>query len=207
LGCGTGTHALRLAQLCPGAHVTGIDLSEASIRLAENLRRQPPEGDRLCFLAQNYMHYDGGPYDLIYSDTSLHLIAAPTVQLFAKVAGDLKPGGYLVCSMPYPCLTNTVLFLVRRLLRLVRCRASDFAIFSVARMLHGREMPVALLKERVQYMYSIPHRLGSKSLERQLAQQFQLDCQGVYPYRHDSLGRPRHKLWVFQRRETVVMAA
>jgi SAM-dependent methyltransferase len=207
LGCGTGTHAARLAQVWQQAHITGVDISEASIRQAEKLRRQLPEGDRLCFLAQDYMKCHHGPYDLIYSDSCLHLIATPTQQLFAKVAADLKPGGYLVCSMPCPCLFNTVLFLVRRMLRLVRCRASDFAIFSLAKLLHAGDMPVARLKERVQYMYVIPQRLGSKSLEGQLTEQFQLDCQGVYPYHHASLGQPRHKLWVFQRRKTVALAA
>src|SRR5436189_3008070 len=85
LGCAAGAHAAQLAQRWPGAHITGIDISEVSIRQAENLRRQLPEANRLCFLAQDYMKCRRGPYDLIYCDSCLQLIPTPTEQLFAKV--------------------------------------------------------------------------------------------------------------------------
>src|SRR5439155_586679 len=85
-------------------------------------------------------------------------------------------------------------------------RATDFVIFSLAKLLHAGDMPAAWLKERIHYMYMVPHRLGSKSLAQQLAQQFQLDCLGVYPYPHASLGQLRHKFWVFQRRKSVALS-
>jgi SAM-dependent methyltransferase len=207
LGCGTGALAFRLASACADAHVTGIDISQISIAEAERTRLQSPFTGRLRFIARDYMDHALGPFDLIYADSSLHLIQAPNEQLFAKLVGELKPGGHLVCSMPYRCLFNSFLFLVRRCLRLIRCRAVDHAIFSIAVLLHGKSLPLSRLRERVPYMYLIPPRVGSKSLERQLAADFHLECRGRYPYPHSSLGQPRHDLWIFHRPALCSVAA
>jgi hypothetical protein len=129
----------------------------------------------------------------------LHLIPQSNDLLFAKLADGLKPGGFLVFSMPKLSPYNRCLGIVRRCLRLTRSRLTDRMILMIARLLHGREKTDSFLLERVHYMYFLPHRVMDSAMERVLDEQFDLHCQGAHPYPHASIGQFKHGLWVFQK--------
>jgi len=148
LGCGTGLNTLALAAALPRATVTGVDLSAASIAVAESARRRHAAGDRVAFTAANYLAFPGGPFDVIVSDTVLYAIPASDDALFGKIAGDLVPGGLLLYTMPTDALGNRLLVGLRRGLRRLRGPATDALVLGLARALHGRDYDDALLRER-----------------------------------------------------------
>ncbi len=156
LGCGTGGLLFRLASALPSATCVGIDISLANIAVAEAAMRGRPDRDRLAVEAADYLEWKTPPVDVIAIDGVLHLIPAGIDALAAKLAHDVKPGGVIVNSMPYECVYNTLFKATRRMLRATRSSWTDAAILAVGRKLHP-EMTVALLRERVHYMYSAAH--------------------------------------------------
>jgi hypothetical protein len=135
------------------------------------------------------------------SDGVLHLLPGTTESLFAKLAGDLRPGGVLVCAMPYDCAYNRMFALVRRGLRLVRSRATDALILAAGRALHGRDMDEAGRRERVPYMYLPPTRLETRALTAEIAPSAGLRAIAHYPMRSTSLSQLRHRVTIFEKRE------
>lgn len=92
LGTGTGETALRVLALHPAARWTGIDASEAMLARA---RERLPEAElRLSRLEDPLPE---GPFDLVVSTLAVHhLDGAGKRDLFARVAGVLRPGGRFV---------------------------------------------------------------------------------------------------------------
>ncbi|MGI5330611.1 class I SAM-dependent methyltransferase [Actinomadura nitritigenes] len=99
LGCGTGQYTLKLAERYPDAHITGVDLSMASLRYAQRraadrgmdwtLVRGPAEDTRL----------QSGSQDLVTSFILLHEMPPHAVaKVFAEAYRLLRPGGDLVFS-------------------------------------------------------------------------------------------------------------
>jgi SAM-dependent methyltransferase len=158
LGCGTGSLIFRLANALPAAELVGIDVSPANISAAR--RRNDAEfRGRLRLVVADYLAFHDPPFDVIVSDGVLHLIAAPTSALIAKLAADLKPDGLLVCDMPYDCAYNRAFAAVRRGLRMIRSPIMDALILAAGRLLHSQQMDDDRLRERVQYMYVPPERM------------------------------------------------
>jgi tRNA (cmo5U34)-methyltransferase len=92
LGTGTGETALRVLARHPHARWTGIDASEAM--LARARERLPGAELRLSRLEDPLPE---GPFDLAVSTLAVHhLDAAGKRDLFARVAGSLRPGGRFV---------------------------------------------------------------------------------------------------------------
>ena len=92
LGIGTGETALRVLARHPGARWTGIDASEAM--LARARERLPDAELRLSRLEDPLPE---GPFDLVVSTLAVHhLGGAGKRDLFARVAGVLRPGGRFV---------------------------------------------------------------------------------------------------------------
>jgi SAM-dependent methyltransferase len=169
LGCGSGSLAWLLADALPAASVTGIDVSPANIRaaLAQTVDRSPSA--RVAFEVADYLEYRADPFDAIVADGVLHLIPGDTNTLVRKIAGDLRPGGVFICSMPFDCFYNRTFAVVRRILRAVRSPLVDAAILQAGRLLHGREMDDDRLRERVDYMYIPPERMMDEALGKQFA--------------------------------------
>jgi tRNA (cmo5U34)-methyltransferase len=92
LGTGTGETALRVKAAQPAAEWVGIDASEAMLARA---RERLPDADlRLQRLEDEF---PSGPFDLVVSALAVHhLDGAGKRDLFARVAGVLKPGGSFV---------------------------------------------------------------------------------------------------------------
>jgi trans-aconitate methyltransferase len=159
LGCGTGVMLLDLLDTLPNAMLTGIDISHANIRAAECDRLRHSQVERLQFVQGDYLEFQMAPVDVIVADGVIQLVPGPVAPIFQKLARDLRPGGVLICSMPYACFYNRVFSLLRRFLSRVRSNWIDELILRLARAVYGREIDENLLKERVWYMYVAPERL------------------------------------------------
>jgi len=164
IGCGTGSLLFRLADMLPSAVLVGIDISPENIQSAKAHQAARAPAARLEFEAADYLEYRAEPFDFIVTDGVLHLVPGDTTALVRKLAGDLKDGGVLVCTMPFDCAYNTIFAAVRRVLRAVRFPWLDRRILQVARLVHGGDMDDDSLRERVDYMYIPPERMMGEQL-------------------------------------------
>ena len=196
LGCGTGVNVLALAEALPRATVTGVDLSAASIAVAEAARRRHAAAERVTLATANYLAFTGGPFEVVVSDTVLYAIPAADEALFGKIAGDLVPGGLLVYTMPTSALANRLVVGLRRLLRRARGRTTDAALLSIARALHGGRYDDALLRERVPYMYVVPDRYDSRALHARLRRRWGFEVLATEPIPRASPAQLKHRLVV-----------
>jgi SAM-dependent methyltransferase len=199
VGCGTGSLLYRLSDALPHATLVGIDLSAANIEAASREQTGRRSNAPLHFEVADYLRYTAAaPFDAIVADGVLHLIGGDTDILVRKLAGDLRSGGVLVCSMPFECAYNEVFALVRRLLGRVRSGALDRAILQVGRVLHRSEMNDDRLRERVAYMYLPPERMMGPPLARAFASAGLSRC-ADYPMRSTSLSQLKHRVTIFVR--------
>ena len=96
LGCGTGDLTLTLAERWPGAHVTGVDSSEAMI--AEALRR--PAHPRVHFAPGDLAAWrPPAPLDVLVSNAALHWVPDHAT-LLTHLVGQLAPRGVLAFQVP-----------------------------------------------------------------------------------------------------------
>jgi SAM-dependent methyltransferase len=199
LGCGTGSLVFLLAAARPLATIVGLDISAANIRAAEAARRLSNAASRISFEQADYRAYRAEPFDAVVSDGVLHLIPGDTRALFEKIAGDLRPGAVFVCAMPYDCLYNRTFAIVRRGLRLVRSRAVDALILFAARTLHGREMDLPALRERIDYMYLPPTRMLDRATRDRVAPSAGLRAISQHAMPSTSPSQLRHNVTIFER--------
>jgi SAM-dependent methyltransferase len=93
VGCGTGELSIRLAQA--GFHVTGIDLSEDMLSVAQ--AKTCERGLSIPYFQQNMVEMEGlGPFDVItiFCDSLNYLESEEqVVETFQRVYNLLKPGG------------------------------------------------------------------------------------------------------------------
>jgi len=201
VGCGTGLLVFLLARALPVARLTGIDVSVPNIRAANAHRvtLDPATASRVRFEQADYLARAAAPVDALTTDGVLHLIPGDTRALFAKLAGDLRPGGVLVVCMPYDCAYNYAFAVLRRVLRLARSRVLDTLILQAGRVLHGREMSDEGLRERIPYMYIPPERLAGRNLRERIAPSVGLRLITRYPMPSTSLSQLKHEVLVFER--------
>ena len=96
LGCGTGDLTLVLAERWPGAHVTGVDSSEAMI--TEAGRRAVP--GRVSFeLADLAAWTPPGPLEVLVSNAALHWLPEHAA-LLSRLVSLLAPSGVLAFQVP-----------------------------------------------------------------------------------------------------------
>lgn len=94
LGCGTGQHAALLKRRHPGAHVIGLDSSEAMLEQARAL-----DADVAWVRADLATWAPPEPVDLIFANASLQWL--PDHEgLLRRLAGFLAPGGVIAAQMP-----------------------------------------------------------------------------------------------------------
>ena len=92
LGSGTGETSSRVLAIHPGAHLIGIDASEAML----NRARQVLSGADLR-VARLQDPLPPGPFDLVVSALTVHhLDGAGKADLFRRIASVLRPGGRFV---------------------------------------------------------------------------------------------------------------
>jgi len=198
IGCGTGSLLFRLAEAIPSAALVGIDVSGANVDAARRGGAGPVNA-RVEFVAADYLDYRAEPFDVIVADGVLHLVAADTTVLVRKLAGDIRAGGVFVCSMPFDCAYNRAFAALRRGLRKLRSPWLDARILQAGRVLHGRSMDEAGLRERVPYLYIPPERMMNDALADCFAAAG-LDRAADYPMASTSLSQLKHRVTIFARR-------
>jgi SAM-dependent methyltransferase len=206
LGAGTGSLVFRLAEALPSAKLIGIDVSEANVRAAVAQQATRSDTARVHFEVANYFDFAAPPFDAIVSDGVLHLIPGDTSTLITKLARDVGPGGQVILSMPYDCLYNRLMTMLRRVLRTLRSSWLDALILGAARALHGREMDDAGLEERVIYMYLVPERVMNDSLMACFAGAGLRRAAG-YSMASTSPSQLRHRVTVFVRDAPAAMSS
>jgi SAM-dependent methyltransferase len=199
VGCGAGAQIRQLASLLPAASFTGIDISPENVDAARRAAAAHSAATRMVFAAADYLQFEDGAFDVVLSDGVLHLMDAPDDILAAKLARDVADEGTLVVAMATDCLYNRVFARARRTLRAVRSPALDRLILIAARALHGRQMSVDLLAERVEYMYMPPRRLFGAPFEY-LLREAGLERVAVRPMARTSPSQLTHAAIVFRKR-------
>ncbi len=167
LGCGTGGIAIAAASACGSLEAVAIDMSPDNVRLAHQAAAQHGLADRLEAVVGDYMEWRASPFDVIISNGVLHLIAGTDGALAAKLAGDLRPGGTLIVTMPVRSPGNWVRTLLRRIWSITPT-SFDAAVVRIAGWLYPHFSPAALAA-RIPYLRVRPHRLYDPRLEQVLA--------------------------------------
>ncbi|KAJ1460146.1 S-adenosyl-L-methionine-dependent methyltransferase [Pelagophyceae sp. CCMP2097] len=96
VGCGTGALLLALAEKCPNANLTGVDLSEGMLRVARS-KCDAALAKRCTFLlgAAEALPLEDGCVDCVVTSSSFHFWGDVLGGL-AEVRRVLKPGGALL---------------------------------------------------------------------------------------------------------------
>jgi ubiquinone/menaquinone biosynthesis C-methylase UbiE len=100
LGCGTGRHALWLADA--GANVTAVDFSEGMLAEA----RRKPGAEAIRFLVHDLhqpLPFDADSFDVVVSGLVLEHLN-DIENFFAEIHRVLKPGGRAVVSAMHPAM-------------------------------------------------------------------------------------------------------
>jgi hypothetical protein len=188
-----------LAGSLPFAQFTGVDISKVNIGLAEEARKHSPFGDRIQFVAKNYMELKTIPCDIIISYSTLHLIPVTSKDLFCKIMSDLVPGGILLNVIPYGCMYNRWVSRIRCLFKAIRSPVTDALILQAAKMLYGQVLDEQQLQERVLYMYQLPEHFDGPELRQLLKVNCSLNVIGEHEEVHASVGQLKHRLTVFRK--------
>lgn len=95
VGCGTGKNLVQLTKLFPHAQLTGIDVSEDMLALAQ---KKFEGNDRVKLIDRAYgqdFQFDGSAPDVVLFSYALTMINPQYAELIAKAQSDLKPGGHI----------------------------------------------------------------------------------------------------------------
>lgn len=101
IGCNIGVLSLLASQVVKEGSITGVDLSPASIAVAEKNNR----AKNVRFIASDIFEYrhEGAPADfIIIFDVLEHIPTAQHDELFRRLAGWLAPGGRILINIPNP---------------------------------------------------------------------------------------------------------
>lgn len=199
IGCGTGEQLVSLARKFPNARLTGIDISDPNVAIACDLVQRESFSDRIEVVQADYLTRRLGNFDVIVSYSTLHLIPAPDVALFSKLANELAPGGVFINIIPFECVFNRALFLVRRIFRACRGRFTDALILQAGKLLAQNKLSVPQLREQIIYMYMLPERVEGHAMREMLTKQygFRLEREQLEP--HTSLAQPKHLLVAYRK--------
>lgn len=160
-GVGIGNSLPFLAQAFPTAEIVGLDVSRASLGVAEH--RFPGKA--------KLVHYDGGDipleresFDLIFSSCVFHHIdAAEHVELLGRLRGLLKPDGRMVLFEHNP-INPVTRYIV------ATCPFDENAVLIPAAALRQRQRAAGFRKVDVAYTGFFPGALAAlRGLEPLLA--------------------------------------
>ena len=94
LGTGTGETLVAVLEHHPGVRAVGVDENEAMLEAARRRVAGIPLELRVADLTDEL---PGGPFDLVVSALAIHHLDGPDkADLFARIAGVLRPGGRFV---------------------------------------------------------------------------------------------------------------
>lgn len=93
VGCGPGESAFGMAERVPGLRVTGLDYSEAMIRIAERRRRRDATREQVSFVRGDAMAlpFPDGSFDAVTGHSFLYLVPSAE-RVLGEVRRVLRPG-------------------------------------------------------------------------------------------------------------------
>jgi 2-polyprenyl-3-methyl-5-hydroxy-6-metoxy-1,4-benzoquinol methylase len=180
VGSGCGTEALWFALL--GADVTSIDVSEKRLRVAR-ARKQVLEqqlGRPLSVEFKNNSFFrlgQGSAYDLVWMEQTFHHLE-PRPEVYACIAGALKPGGHAVISETngWNLFVQAQHFLQRGFRTKIQKRAADGSLIeygneriTVPGVIAKGLRNVGLEPEVVRYFRMLPNRDWSRRVQKREA--------------------------------------
>ncbi len=197
VGCGSGEllHAsLEFGQsleIC-----VGVDISEQNTTAASKKLQNLPNLKELSIICCDYMQQNLPKVDLIVSSSTLHLINAPTKNILSKVAQEVNDGGRIIFTVPIACTYNTLLICVRKILRMVDCKATRFIIKKLARIVFP-SINEEIIEERIPYMFIIPKFTFSKR------HHIFLESKGMKFVSEEKtkyiFGKPQHSVFIYEK--------
>lgn len=193
IGCGDGSILCDLAEAWPGAECRGIDLSASNIRTAASDAERRGLSSRVTFMVGEYLSAPSWPADLVVSNSVIHLIIGDSGRLQERLRSDAAAGARLILCMPWPCIYNRCLWLIRRLTWLLPRHWSMGMGMWLARWLHGQGMDDAGLRERLSYWWLMPQRCDDHTWRSGMERcGFALGHVRTAP--HAGFGQPKHRL-------------
>ncbi len=99
LGCGFGGVDAEIAILHPELRVTGIDLSEPLLEIAEDLAERKTVEDRVTFVTGDVLDVDlpENSADIVVSSYMLHIVENPQ-KMLAEIERIAKPGATILIT-------------------------------------------------------------------------------------------------------------
>lgn len=199
IGCGTGEQLVSLARKFPKAKFTGIDISAPNIAIARDLVRREGFSDRIEVIQADYLTRHLGSFDIIVSYSTLHLIHAPDAALFSKLANELVAGGVFINIIPFECIFNRVLFMIRRVFRAFRGRFTDALVLQAGKLLTWNKLNAQQLSKQLIYMYVLPERIEGQVMSEMLTKRYSLRLMRKQLEPHTSIAQPKHLLVAYRK--------
>jgi len=202
IGCGTGGIALSIADRLSRSNVTGIDICPRNVEQARKIALDQKMDYRVSFMTADYLHWNPArQFDMILSVSTLQNISADTTALFGKIFSELSDNGRLLCTLPFDCSYNKLLWGMRKVFRAFRGTALDNLILKAGIIFGYGKSGEKFIRERIPYMYMLPYCYDSNRFR------LQLNKKGlIFLYEQDephaSLVQPKHKLLVFRKTVT-----
>lgn len=169
LGCGTGQTALYLAG--HGVQVTGVDISEEMLRLAQRKAEKAGYAGRIAYVvgdAENPPVRDGSHHAAVYMGT-LHHLPRPDQAILA-VGHKLASGGVFYCQEPHRSPVRFLFDLLMKVWKLYDEEASESPLLGERQVL-GWLAAAGLQGRTTLSIYVPPHAfrfLGNNGARRLL---------------------------------------
>ncbi len=98
-GCGFGTVAIELAAEFPNSEITGIDLGEPLLELAQTLAEQAGASKQITFLKGDVqeIEFQDDSFDVVISTFMVHIVEKP-IRMLNEIERVAKPDGRVMVS-------------------------------------------------------------------------------------------------------------
>jgi SAM-dependent methyltransferase len=197
LGCGSGDVAAGAAAAREDLTSVALDISAKNVEEARKTAERYGVDQRVRAICEDFLSWgDHGEYDVIVSDSVLHILSCADATLAERLATALKPGGVLIASLPIASAGNQLRILSRRAWRALPAGADALAL-ALARRLHP-DFSRAMLEDRIPYLRFIPQRMYGGKMKCALAQ-CGLEPVAVERWDSPSLLKLEHRLIVWRR--------
>jgi trans-aconitate 2-methyltransferase len=196
LGCGTGSVAISAARARSDLEVVALDIAATNVAAARAAADQAGVGSRVKTVCADFVHWRGGPFDVIVSDSVLYVISGDDETIAQRLAEDLAPGGVMVITTPIESIANRIRIALRHLWRMMP-PALDQLPFAVARRLYPKFTEQALT-DRVAYLRIIPVRLYGRAFA-EILRRAGIETMFEEPMKSPSIAKLTHRLVALRR--------